>query len=73
MIDWHHLLGVGLTDYFTGSCYKVEMEKDLSLKKQRLDILVIEQETGPPLWDCPTVWKIWRGIISSPINLCGNR
>jgi hypothetical protein len=49
MIDWHHLFGLGLTDYFTGSCYQVEMEKDLSIKKQRLDILIIEQESGSPI------------------------
>ncbi len=53
MIDWHHLLGVSLTDYFTGSCYKVEMEKELSLKKQRLDILIIEQEVGSPILELP--------------------
>lgn len=53
MIEWHHLLGVGLTDYFTGSCYRIEIEKELSLKKQRLDILIIEQEEGNPIAELP--------------------
>ncbi len=53
MIDWHHLFGLGLTDYFTGSCYQVEMEKDLSIKKQRLDVLIIEQESGSPISEPP--------------------
>lgn len=44
MIDWHRLFGLTLTGYFTNSCYRVELEKDLSIKQQLLDILIIEQE-----------------------------
>jgi hypothetical protein len=40
---WHRILGLTLSDYFYGTDFKVEMEKDLSLKRQLLDILVIEQ------------------------------
>ena len=39
------MFGLTLTDYFTGSPYKVELEKDLSLKQQFLDVLIIS-ETG---------------------------
>lgn len=53
MIEWHHLFGLGLIDYFTDSCYKVEVEKDLSTKKQRLDVLIIEQGSGQPLIELP--------------------
>jgi hypothetical protein len=53
MIDWHHLFGLGLIDYFTDSCYKVELEKDLSIKKQRLDVLIIEQESGSHISELP--------------------
>ncbi len=53
MIEWHHLLGTGLSDSFSGSCYKVVIEKELSLKKQKLDLLIIEQESGPPVSEVP--------------------
>jgi len=53
MIDWHHLFGLGLTDFFTGSCYEVKIEIDLSLKKQRLDVLIVEQESGNRILEPP--------------------
>ncbi|MEK7729345.1 MAG: hypothetical protein AAB354_13105 [candidate division KSB1 bacterium] len=53
MIEWHHLFGLGLIDYFTNSCYQVEVEKDLSTKKQRLDVLIIEQGSGQPIAELP--------------------
>jgi hypothetical protein len=34
MIDWHRLFGLALYDFFTGSPYVVELEKDLSMKRQ---------------------------------------
>lgn len=45
MIPWHRLLGLALTDYFHGTGWRVEVEKDLALKRQLLDVLIIEQ--GP--------------------------
>ncbi len=53
MIDWHHLFGWTLMDYFTGSNYRVELEKDLSVKPQLLDIVIIEKATGTTLTDLP--------------------
>ena len=53
MIDWHRLFGLTLTDFFTGSAYRVEMETDLSIKQQLLDILIIEQEEGSPVTQPP--------------------
>jgi hypothetical protein len=53
MIEWHHLFGLGLMDFFTNSCYQVEVEKDLSTKKQRLDVLIIEQGSGQPIAELP--------------------
>ena len=53
MINWHRLFGLTLTDYFTDSAYRVETEKDLSVKQQRLDVLIIEQEAERPLLDPP--------------------
>jgi hypothetical protein len=42
---WHRLFGLSWTDFFRGLPVTVEMEKDLSLKKQLLDILLIRKET----------------------------
>ena len=44
--DWHKLFGITLTDFFTGTAYTVELEKDLSLKKQFLDVVIIEKKEG---------------------------
>jgi hypothetical protein len=46
MMEWHRLFGLALKDFFTDSAYHVELEKDLSLKQQFLDVVIIEQETG---------------------------
>jgi hypothetical protein len=40
---WHRLLGMVLTDLFTGRPWRVELEQELALKSQRLDILIIER------------------------------
>jgi len=41
---WHHLFGLFLLDYFTDSPYTVELEKDLSLKQQFLDVVILRKE-----------------------------
>jgi hypothetical protein len=51
VIPWHRLFGLTLTDLFFNSAYEVELEKDLSLKQQLLDVVIIEKKAGPP----PTV------------------
>lgn len=43
MILWHRLFGIALTDLFTGAPFTVELEKDLSLKQQRLDMVIIRK------------------------------
>ena len=43
---WHRLLGMVLTDLFTGRPWRVELEQKLALKSQRLDILIIERQAG---------------------------
>ena len=53
MTEWHRLFGLALTDYFDGSSYQVELEKDLSLKQQFVDVIIIEHETGSPLRELP--------------------
>jgi len=44
MMNGHHLFGLFLLDFFTGSPYVVELEKDLSLKKQFLDVVILRRD-----------------------------
>ena len=53
MIGWHRLFGLTLTDFFTDSAYRVELEKDLSFKQQFVAVLIIESETGKPVPEPP--------------------
>ncbi len=53
MINWHRLFGLVLTDYFTGSAYQVDMEKDLSVQQQFADIIIVEQSSGKFPEDLP--------------------
>jgi hypothetical protein len=46
-MDWHRLFGLILTDFFTGSPFIVELEKDLALKKQLLDVVILRRRPGP--------------------------
>jgi len=45
-MDWHRLFGLVLTEYFTGSPLDVELEKDLSLKQQFLDVVILRKRPG---------------------------
>lgn len=52
-IEWHHLIGLTLTDFFTDTFYEVEMEADLSRKRQLLDLVIIEKKDGEPPKELP--------------------
>ncbi|HVS34157.1 MAG TPA: hypothetical protein VMS17_01165 [Gemmataceae bacterium] len=43
---WHRLFGVSLVDFFRGAPVLVELEKDLSLKQQLLDVVLIRKGAG---------------------------
>src|SRR5437588_11663133 len=45
-MDYHRHFGLLLTDFFTGSPFVVELEKDLSLKQQYLDVVIIRKRRG---------------------------
>ena len=45
-MDWHRLFGLILSDLFTGSEYDVELEKDLSVRRQLLDVVIIRRGGG---------------------------
>lgn len=45
-MDWHRNFGLLLTDFFAGSPFVVELEKDLSLKQQFLDVVILRKRKG---------------------------
>jgi hypothetical protein len=47
-INWHRLFGLTLMDLFTDSNYAVELEKELSIKKQYLDVVIIKKPSANP-------------------------
>ncbi len=48
LLAWHRLLGLILKDFFFGTRFEVELEKDLSEQQQLADIVVLE-DTGSEL------------------------
>jgi hypothetical protein len=44
--DWHRLFGLLLTDFFTGSRFVVEVERDLSIRQQLLDVVIVRRGRG---------------------------
>jgi hypothetical protein len=45
---WHRLFGITLTDLFAGTSWRVELEKELALRSQLLDIVIIERSPEEP-------------------------
>lgn len=45
--DWHRLFGLLLIDYFTGSPFEVELERDLSQQQRFLDVVIVRRGPGP--------------------------
>ena len=41
--DWHRLFGLVLADFFTGTPFKVDIERDLSEQQQFLYVLIIRR------------------------------
>jgi hypothetical protein len=52
-MNWHRIFGLTLSDFFTGTRYLVELEKDLSLQQQFVDVVVIEQTEGAEVEELP--------------------
>ncbi len=44
--DWHRLLGLLLTDFFTDLPFTVEVERDLSEQQQFLDVVILRRGCG---------------------------
>jgi hypothetical protein len=52
--DWHRLFGLLLTDFFTGSPFTVEVERDLSTQQQFLDVAIVRRGRGRFVGRLPT-------------------
>jgi hypothetical protein len=44
--DWHRLFGLLLMDFFSGSPFVVDVERDLSVQQQRLDVTIVRRGKG---------------------------
>ncbi len=44
--DWHRLFGLLLMDFFSGSPFSVEVERDLSVQQQLLDMTIVRRGRG---------------------------
>src|SRR5437763_4381019 len=44
--DWHRLFGLLLTDFFTDSPFRVEVERDVSVQQQLLDVTIVRRGRG---------------------------
>ncbi|MBY0229513.1 MAG: hypothetical protein K2W96_09560 [Gemmataceae bacterium] len=50
-LQWHRWFGLGWADLLAGRPFSVQMERDMSVKKQLLDVVVIRRDMGVPLPD----------------------
>jgi hypothetical protein len=44
--DWHRLFGLLMTDFFSDSPFRVEVERDLSEQQQFLDMMIVRRTRG---------------------------
>ncbi len=44
--NWHRLFGLLLMDFFTGSPFTVDVERDLSAQQQFLDVVILRRGLG---------------------------
>ena len=56
--DWHRLFGLLLSDFFSGSPFVVEVERDLSVQQQLLDVTIVRRGKGPFVGRLPDAEKI---------------
>ena len=46
LCDWHRLFGLLLTDFFTTSPFRVDVERDLLVQQQLLDVVIVRRGRG---------------------------
>ncbi|TGO02252.1 hypothetical protein PN36_27895 [Candidatus Thiomargarita nelsonii] len=52
-INWHRAFGLTLSDFFKDSNFEILLEKDMSVKPQFLDVLIIKKSDGKPIEKLP--------------------
>src|SRR5881398_3049592 len=57
---WHRLFGLSLVDFFRGMPVTVELEKDLSLKQQLLDVVILRKDAAPLPCRLPDGFKSYQ-------------
>src|SRR5277367_6733516 len=57
--DWHRLFGLLLTDFFSGSPFAVEVERDLSIQQQLLDVTIVRRGRGRFAGRLPDGLDVW--------------
>lgn len=53
MTDWHRLFGLGLISAFKDTPWVVELERELTVKQQLLDVLIVRRQDGKFLGRLP--------------------
>jgi len=51
--DWHRLFGLLLIDFFSGTSFVVEVERDMSLQQQFLDVVIVRRGRGKTTGQLP--------------------
>jgi len=66
MLEWHRLFGLGVTDLFIDSAYGVDLERDLSQRQQRVDMVIIRKVAGGPIPELPDGFDnlSWHNIVT---------
>ncbi len=66
MLEWHRLFGLGLTDFFIDSAFGVDLEKDLSQRQQRVDVVIIRKAASGPVPELPDGLEnlSWHNIVT---------
>jgi hypothetical protein len=60
--QWHRLFGITLTDVFSSTPWRVELEKELALQSQLLDVVIIEQAAAEKDAPSSSAWNLPDGL-----------
>lgn len=84
--DWHRLFGLLLTDFFSGSPYIVDVERDLSVQQQYIDVVVVRRRRGrfmgslpdgvrrtTPRCTCSALLRTWWVSRAAPTSAARSR
>ena len=58
MTDWHRLFGIAVTLHFKEDPLYIELEKEMAIKRQILDVLIMKKGDGPLPERMPDLFRI---------------